>query len=238
MNRIAASVLWVSLAANVLLMGVGLWAVSRLGGCQAVRYRLAHRGLSGVYENKKSIFESLKHTEKDIIWIGDSMIELGRWSEWFGDLRHKNRGISGDYVAGVTDRLSPLLKSRPGAIFLMVGINDLMMGRSPEDVLDDYRRLVQVVRTQSPHTRLFVQSLLPVNSEQWTWPDRQAEIRAVNRGLRQLANKHGAIFVDLYGLFVDDAGQLDARYTFDGIHLNGAAYVIWKNAVKAEVERL
>jgi lysophospholipase L1-like esterase len=53
----------------------------------------------------------------------------------------------------------------------------------------------------------------------------------LNRGIKTLCEKSGARYVDLHALMADAHGDLDARYTIDGVHLNGSGYQVWRAAL-------
>ncbi len=232
--------IWLMLAVLVIavLVGVGLWAVQRLGGWDATFYRLRHKGLSGVYECRKSLFEVLAGDEHDIIWLGDSLTEKGAWSELFGDSRHKNRGITGDYVDGILKRLPTILEKQPKAIILMAGTNDLLMGMAPEKLMTYYRKVVEKIQKDSPNTKLVIESVLPINTQKWVLPDENKDILKFNQLLQELAKEKGLVYIDLHQKLVDEAGLLNEKYTFDGIHLNGDAYLVWKKTLDPVVEQL
>ncbi|HHB80000.1 MAG TPA: sialate O-acetylesterase [Saprospiraceae bacterium] len=238
MSRSTQIIIAMSIFLNVLLIGIGWWAVRKLGGWEATMYRLRHKGLSGVYESRKSLFGELKTTREDIIWLGDSLTEKGEWSELFGDGRHKNRGISGDYAAGVLERLPVILRNQPKAIFLMIGTNDLLMGMSPTNLLGYYRKVVEKILEESPDSELVIESVLPINDKEWVLPAKNKAIFMFNEKLQELAVEKHLVYVDLYGKFVDETGRLDKKYTHDGIHLNGAAYLVWKKTIDPLVEQL
>jgi lysophospholipase L1-like esterase len=39
----------------------------------------------------------------------------------------------------------------------------------------------------------------------------------------------------LYSHLADSQNQLDDRYTLDGVHLNGQAYLVWKEVIEKYV---
>lgn len=55
----------------------------------------------------------------------------------------QNRGISGDTTWGVYDRISVLLKGKPAQIFLMIGINNVPQGESPNNIASDIQQIIQ-----------------------------------------------------------------------------------------------
>ena len=42
-------------------------------------------------------------------------------------------------------------------------------------------------------------------------------------------------YIDIFSNLADSDNQLDVNYTTDGVHLNGKAYLIWKEAVEKYV---
>ncbi len=238
MKQIAKRMSWILFVLNIGLVVVGLWAVQKLGGWEATLFRLKHKGLSGIYENRKSLFKVLEGDSKDIIWLGDSHTEKGAWSEFFQSLNHKNRGISGDYTEGILKRLPVILGSKPKAIFLMVGTNDLLMNMPAKEVMTYYERVVTRIKMDSPSTKIILQSVLPINSEDWTLPKKNKEIVALNTLLQDFAKTQHLSYIDLHKLFVNENGELEKKYTHDGIHLNGNAYHIWKKTITPTVEQL
>jgi lysophospholipase L1-like esterase len=91
------------------------------------------------------------------------------------------------------------------------------------------------VRSQSPATRIFVQSILPLNPTVENFPqhyDKQVRVVAVNRLLRRMARATGATYVDLWPVFVDRQNRLDTRLTGDGLHLNQQGYERWVRYLK------
>ena len=62
------------------------------------------------YDQRELLFESLPASENDIIFLGNSITDGGEWSELFQNPNCKNRGISGDVVAGVLNRLETITR--------------------------------------------------------------------------------------------------------------------------------
>jgi lysophospholipase L1-like esterase len=175
----------------------------------------------------------------EVVFLGNSITYGGDWNGMFPSLLIKNRGISGDVTQGVLDRLDRVLETRPAKIFLMIGINDLAFGRNEEEILANIKRIIREIRQGSPETILYLQSLLPVNPDYPVFSnhtDKGLQIKNINRVLRRMAGDYGAVFVDLYPLFVGQDDKLDPRYTKDGLHLTAAGYSVWEKAVAPHLE--
>jgi lysophospholipase L1-like esterase len=227
--------LYTSLFVNLVLVGAIVWAVQKLGGFGYTWHRLQHREW-GVYQHRSQHFAKMPAQQGSIVFLGDSQVETAEWHEMFGDTPAVlNRGISGDYVAGVQQRLPEVLRHKPKKLFLLVGINDLFFGKSWPEIEPDYRAIVQQVRSQSSDTELFLLSLLPVNNQVRNIGMDNDLIRAFNAGIRQIANDYAIPYLDVHSPLSDADGRLAAKFTDDGLHINGLGYVVLKNVLTPSI---
>lgn len=184
------------------------------------------------YLHKKSQFEKLHISESDIIMLGDSITDEGEWTELLG-LNVKNRGISGDTTKRILHRLDIILESKPKQVFLMIGINDLINdGKSVTATLSEYKKILREFKQKTPNTEVFVQSVLPVNNKVYLYWQDNKNILKLNSSLKELAKEFNYECIDIFSLLSDSENQLDTKYTVDGLHLNGQAYLIWKAVIE------
>jgi lysophospholipase L1-like esterase len=170
-----------------------------------------------------------------VIFLGNSITQGGDWARLTGDSTVINRGIGADITFGLRARLADVTKRKPSKLFVLIGINDVSKDIPDAVIAAQYRALVDSVRAQSPATRIFVQSILPLNPTVKNFPqhyDKQDRVIAVNRLLRRMARETGATYVDLWPIFVDRRNQLDATLTGDGLHLNQKGYERWVRYLK------
>ena len=189
---------------------------------------------STYYHQRVTLFKSLPQTTGDVIFIGNSITDGGEWSELFSDLRIKNRGISGDVSAGIIHRIDEVVARKPQKVFLMIGTNDLARNVRPDSLLKNMYWTVNYLRQQSPSTKVYVQSILPVNEVYGKFGGHTAkarQIKEVNAQLAQQAAANGYTYVDLQTPFSDASGKLKKELTNDGLQLNGEAYLLWKHLV-------
>jgi len=195
---------------------------------------------STFYYDRKSHFESLYNTDNEIIFLGDSITHLCEWTELFQHHRIKNRGIGGDRSDGVLLRLDEIVSSLPDKIFIMIGINDLGYGIKVTDIASNYEKIVKHILSKSPNTQIYLQSVLPINDKLYNFFYKKAKatnnnIIKLNKHLKDLASEFGVQYIELSSLFIDDKNQLDQQFSADGLHLNGKAYLVWKNAIEQYV---
>ena len=220
-----------SLILNLALIAALLFFVKKSGGWNFLLYKLKTNPTAGTYDHKKNQFDLLDITPQDIVFLGNSLTEHGKWSEFFKNSNIKNRGIGGDVTEGILKRLSPILKGKPAKIFLMIGVNDLLF-HSPETAIGFYNEIVQKIKAESPNTKLFLQSLLPVNEQVKSMPIQNSDILKLNQGIEKIARAEGLIFINLHPEFLDSKGRLDEKFTKDGIHLDANGYQLWVKKIE------
>lgn len=213
------------------------WLFASAVAAQHVDYRpTAH------YAARVDAFEQMADIDSTtIVMLGDSHTEFGGdWSERLGTANIVNRGITGDNTTGIAQRLSQILPHRPKAIFLLCGINDMSHGHKAEVVFSKVRTLIDSIRAAAPQTRLYVQSLLPINESFRRWKrlrGRTNDIPRVNRLLRQYCLEQQIAYVDLFPHFVNSPSNvLLRRYTRDGLHLTPVGYQLWVDCLRPYVE--
>ncbi len=229
--------LYISLFFNVLAIGLAGLAVHRLGGWKYSVLRL-QRSTAGLYQHRAQHFERLNEKPGAIIFLGDSQTEQAEWHEMFADNNPAvllNRGISGDYVAGVLERLPEILRHKPKKIFLLIGVNDLVFGNSVSEIETVYREIVQKIRTESPDTELFLQSLLPVNNDSKITGTTNEKILELNTRIIQIARDFSVPYLDIATPLKDADGNLGTKFSEDGMHLNGLGYLVWKKEIEGRV---
>lgn len=183
------------------------------------------------YWHERASFFSAFTSDAEVAMVGDSLTDGAEWGEMFPGRRIVNRGIDADTTRGVLDRIDGILAVHPARVFVMIGINDFAEEhRSVEAVFADYKTLVS--RLQQGGASVVVQSTLPCNVAKGAWKSCKAlnpKIRELNARLATLATGR-TLFVSLSALVAADGGLRD-DLTFDGVHLNGSGYRLWKEAI-------
>lgn len=190
---------------------------------------------SAYYLQKISIHEMVKDSKNEIVFLGNSITDIGHWDEFFPKANVLNRGISSDITYGVLYRLHQITRLKPAKLFVMIGINDIARNIPDAVILSNYKKIIQQVKMASPKTKIYIQSILPTNQVFNSFINHQHKfehIRFVNEGLQVLAKEFQISYLDTNALLSDSDGLLDARYTNDGLHLNGTGYQVWIDFLK------
>jgi lysophospholipase L1-like esterase len=170
-----------------------------------------------------------------VVFVGSSSIK--NWTSVaadFPDLSVLNRGFGGSTMADVVhyaDRV--VLPYRPRLIVLYAGDNDLAEGRTPDQVVADYRTFVGKVRSRLPATRVVYVSIKPSPSRR-AYMDRARE--ANGRIRSEMAGDTLQTYVDVFTPMLNAGGQPKPElFLADSLHMNRAGYRLWRGLLQLVV---
>src|SRR5690606_38136070 len=151
-------------------------------------------------------FRSYPNSSNDIIFLGNSITAGTDWVELLGNTHARNRGISGDNSFGILERIGEVVEGKPAKIFILIGINDIARNFPDSVIVANYKRMIDIIKIQSPSTKIYFQTLLPVNDE---FPakshfNKDGHINVVNEMLRQLCKKENVTLIELNQFFRDE----------------------------------
>ncbi|MGV3502094.1 MAG: GDSL-type esterase/lipase family protein [Adhaeribacter sp.] len=216
-----------------LLVLLGAWGLVAPAKAQEAKFDSTYR--PGIFKLKVDQFRSYPDSRKDIIFLGNSITDGVDWVELVQNPRARNRGISGDITYGVLERLDEVIEGKPAKVFILIGINDISRNIPDALILKNYQRMVSRIKQGSPKTRIYLHTLMPVNSSFGKFPNhynKDQHILAVNQGLRELAAREKVTLIDLYPAFLGSDNRLVPAYTHDGLHLTAAGYQKWAEVLR------
>ncbi|MBI3395509.1 MAG: hypothetical protein HY042_06725 [Spirochaetia bacterium] len=147
-----------------------------------------------------------------------------------------NRGIGGDTTLLIGTRVrEDILPLDPSVVVISIGGNDLLNGRCIAGTLRQTGELIDVLRENKPGRIVIITSVPPVLS----WKANSI-VPFYNARLKELAEKKGARFVDLWPQMAQrDEPVLKEEYRFvlpngktDVIHFNEKGYEVWSSLIK------
>jgi len=191
------------------------------------------------YVRRATLFELLPIGKQDIVFLGNSLTDGCEFNELFNNSHIKNRGINGDIIQGLIDRVGPIIAGQPKKIFILSGVNDVSHGVDGDSIGRAMEKLIVMIKQGSPRTQIYLQSMLPFNNNVREWKlltGREQVVRDGNQALEAVAKRQGVTWINLYPLFDDGTGHLRADLTNDGLHLLGPGYIIWRDAIKQYVK--
>ncbi len=191
------------------------------------------------YPLKYYDFHYRKETDSPaIIMLGNSLIRHAKWDSLLNRKDVINRGISGDNLKCICERLAYLKNYTAKIVFVEGGINDIP-GNNVDTLFNYYQQIINFWWTEKkiPVINL-VLYISPKAGEKF--PSRidyksiNTTVKNLNDKLRTFAIDKKIDFIDLNPLLSDEQTfQLKDQYTTDGVHLTADAYKIWTEQIKA-----
>ena len=225
---------------TILLSTILIVFSSILNICIAQTNRVDSSRFSVYYWHSKDMFDNLPDISDEIIFLGNSITDGAEWFELLSNSKCLNRGISGDVVDGVLLRLDAITRCKPGKVFLMIGVNDLAKGETNEFIISKILEIAKRIKSESPETALYIQSILPVNPNSGMFKnhtDKGDNIIYINSELKAMADSNAYNYIDLHSSFTDSNGFLKMSFTLDGLHLNYKAYKAWSEIIKTYIDQ-
>ena len=188
-----------------------------------------------LYDFQVQLYQSYPHAKSDIVFLGNSITDRVDWNELLGMPNVHNRGISGDITFGVLERLDEVIEGKPAKVFILIGINDVSRNIPDSVIFKNYKKIVERIKAGSPRTKIYFQTLLPVNNEFTQFKNhynKDEHILWLNGQIKTLQKEEGITVIDLYPHFLNDQNKLNKKYTLDGLHLNAEGYKVWAGVLQ------
>lgn len=165
----------------------------------------------------------------DALFIGDSRTvglrdygSLGN-SDFFCDVGLTSSDASSSSESG---NLADMLSSNNyGKIYVMLGINEV--GNNFDSTMNNFRSLVQNIRTKSPDSIIFLEANLHVTDAAQNDAINNQRIDELNSMIAALADNQSIFYIDINPVFDDGNGNLMADCTSDGVHVFAKYYPQW-----------
>jgi lysophospholipase L1-like esterase len=168
-----------------------------------------------------------------VLFLGDSITErwqLPLWGAkpvWDANMVPRgvlNVGVSGDRTEHLRWRLNNgnLDGPPPKGVVLLIGTNDLAIGRSPAEAAEGIRATLIQLREKLPNTRILLLGLWPRGATADD-PLRQ-EVIQVNQLIPSCADRQAIVYADIGGVLLDRNGVLSKQLSPDLLHFTGAGY--------------
>ena len=190
------------------------------------------------WDNRVRAFKEQAPTFQHVVLLGDSITEGFDVAKHFPGYRVLNRGIGADIIGnglpdddhrGILRRMdNSVFDCAASDVFLLIGINDLGASHSLATMEKGYREILQKIHDGAPRIRVHIESVFPTRDK---YAKHNANVLEFNQFLKKIAPEFGYDYIDLHKLFADDTGELRAEFTHDGLHINDAAYVLWRAEV-------
>lgn len=222
-----------SIFLNVIFIALTVFLLIKIGSPRYLFYLIKNRGqgIVSLKNHRTSHLNTLQMANNQIVMLGNSITAECEWSELLQNKSILNRGIIGDGTFDILDRLTPIIEAKPKKIFLLIGVNDLLF--HPLSIIgENYEKIVQRIKTETPETALYLESVLPIHNDLRRNGLKNDDIDALNGQIFELSKKYQVTYIDLAAKLKNTEGELQEELSLDGIHLNGKGYLILGESLK------
>lgn len=173
-----------------------------------------------------------KPSGRGVLFVGSSSVRM--WKSMVTDFRDVpviiNRGYGGSTLEDSSHMVRQLVTQyRPSQVLVYAGENDLEEGRTPTQVLDSMKRLVQAVRAELPGARIAFISIKPSPSRARLLPLMKVSNALIAEYLMTL---HNADYIDVYtSMLTPDGQQRPELFLPDMLHMNATGYAMWHTII-------
>ncbi|MBN2329448.1 MAG: hypothetical protein JXR73_20070 [Candidatus Omnitrophica bacterium] len=169
--------------------------------------------------------------EGGVVFVGSSSIRKWDLDKFFPDQDFINRGFGGSHMEDsvyYADRI--VLPYKPRTVVVYAGDNDINDGKTPQRVLNDFKKFVRIVHENLPRTNILYIAIKPC-VKRW---DKVDKVREANRLISEYAKKDKHVdFVDIDApMMGEDCKPRRSLFEEDELHLNDEGYRLWTSLLK------
>jgi len=197
---------------------------------------------SARFEKEIAAYEAADKTNPPpvgaIEFTGASGIRLWKTlAEDYPQYKVFNRGFGGSEMSDCVyfaERI--VIPYKPKLIVIQAGGNDINAGKSPEQVLADFKAFVEKVRAKLPDVRIAYLSMNPSPSR-WAQREKQQKGNALVKAY--IESGKNLDYIDFWGAMLGpDALPREDLFVADRLHNNAAGYKIRAEIVRPHLEYL
>lgn len=176
--------------------------------------------------------------ENEVLFTGSSSIRMWKTlAADFDPIPAINRGFGGSTLPEVihyADRI--IFKYQPQLIILYCGENDIADGASPEQVLESFKQLDEMIRKKLPKAKLIYVSMKPSIARWNLWEKYVIGNEMIHTYIETKADR---FYLDCSTVMLLENGEPDPSiFIEDKLHMNAKGYEGWTSQLKPMVEKL
>lgn len=169
----------------------------------------------------------------NFVLLGDSLTEYYPIEEFFDGLPVVNSGVGGYKTTDILNNLEKMVGIyNPTKVFLLIGINDFSDGSGVDKIVNNIKKIIERIQVLRPKTKIYLESIYPINDtdDEKINPEsvsdkNNEDIKKINKKLRQYCEHSEVTYIDVYNELIDNEGNLDLKYTEEGLHLSNLGYL-------------
>ena len=163
---------------------------------------------------------------ENVVFLGDSITKIYDLEKYYPDNHVVNSGISGNVTIDILDDMNErVYKYNPSKVFLLIGTNQIEKD-DIKDIANDISEICDLIYENRPLAKVYVESIYPINSNvgKVTGERDNEKISEVNELIESNSSKHHYGYINLYDDLLDNEGNLNSDYTYDGLHINDKGF--------------
>ena len=217
-------------------------ALTAGAGLAGQTLRAQNKPDSSQWESEIKAFEAADKTNPPphgaVLFIGSSSIRQWKTlAEDFQECQVINRGFGGSQIidsVAFADRI--VIPYKPRMILLYAGDNDIAAGKSPEQVLADFKAFTRKVRPRLSETKVAFISIKPSPSR-WEFAEK---IKAANRLIEDFCKQdERLIYIDVFNPMLGADGKPRPElFVEDMLHLNPKGYALWTAIIRPRLKQV
>jgi lysophospholipase L1-like esterase len=164
-----------------------------------------------------------------VVFMGDSITDAWRLTQYFPGKPYVNRGISGQTTAQMLVRMfEDVIDLKPAAVIIFAGTNDVARNNGPQTIeMVEENFMAMTELAQAHGIKVILCALSPVSDytpQKKTDGRPPADILKLNTWLKEYAGRNHAVYADYFAALADDKGMLKDGFSRDGLHPNEKGY--------------
>jgi len=166
-----------------------------------------------------------------IVFVGSSSIVAWSLEPSFPGYPVLNRGLGGSQISHAIHFLDRLVfPYEPSVVVLYAGDNDVASGKTPERVIEDYRKFVRSLHGRMPECRIVFIAIKP-SLARWAFVD---QMREANQKVAKFSESDDRLFyADIDTPMIGrDALPRPELYAEDGLHMTAKGYEVWSSVLE------
>lgn len=208
---------------------------------------VSYNNLKKVKSREKVITKTVekKVVDDNYLFLGDSITDFYDLDKYYEDLPVVNSGINGNRTTDIlNDMKNRVYRYNPSKVFLLIGTNDIIDGKENDEIINNIKKIIELIKKNRPYAEIYLESIYPVNktdndkiSLSMVSSRDNDQITEINKKLKQYCDDKKITYIDLYSKLVDDEGNLKLDYTKEGLHLSDDGYKVVTEEISKYIKK-
>ena len=166
---------------------------------------------------------------------------------YYKNLPVVNSGTSGFRTTDILEHLYDYVYIyNPTKVFLLIGTNDIAFTDiTNEDLVKNIAKIISEIKKNRAHSQIYVESIYPVNRNtnndivdaEMVGNRKNERIQEINKEIKDLCKEKNIKYINMYDKLTDENGDLNLKYTVDGLHISDEGYKIITKVIMKYIEK-